>query len=182
MYYLNIFPLEEQYKNNASTDELIIDPKTGHITIKTPSGYSSESRTLEAELNGLLSLKDRFYNEYIQISDELEDAVNKLNICRENIRTINATIADCISKLNRINVAAEALLKTYDKQYRQYNKYLYADMENFRRLTRENIKKVIYIENIIDEIILLHEDMEDIRYINNKRLEYVKENKDIVLK
>lgn len=176
MYFLNIFPLEEQYLNNAKTDELVVDPKTGHITICTDEGteFLSNSKDMEADLNGLLSLKDRFYKEYLSISDELEDAVNKLTVCRENIKEINNTISNCQIKLININQLADSLLTTYDAQYKKYNRYLFNDMETFRRITRENSKKLIAINIILDEVKLLSQDINSIRSINNSTVSNIK--------
>lgn len=175
MYYLNIFPLEEKYINNAVAGELIIDPKTGHITVCSSAGkYVSKTKELEMELNSLLSLKDKLYNEYIAISDDLEDAVRKLEFCRESIQSINASLADSKSKLITIGIEADRLLKEYDEQYKKYNKYLYSDMENFRILIKENVKKIIAVSIIQDELELLYQDVEYLRKTNNKSIERIK--------
>lgn len=178
MYFLNFFPLEEQYSNNAKTDELIIDPRTGHVTICTSTAkeYASSSKGMESDLNGLLSLKDKFYNEYLLISDELEDVVNKLLESKDNINKIIATITECRDKLNEISGYSQKLLEMYDSQYKRYNRYLYNEMEPFRSIVRENTKKVIIIENLLDELFLLGSDVESIRKINKEKLNEVKKS------
>lgn len=178
MYFLNFFPLEEQYSNNAKTDELIIDPRTGHVTICTSTAkeYASSSKSMESELNGLLSLKDKFYNEYLLVSDELEDVVNKLIESKENINKIIETIIDCRDKLNEISGYSKKLLELYDSQYKRYNRFLYNEMEPFRSITKENTKKIIIIENIVDELFLLGSDIDGIRSINNDKLNEIKKS------
>ena len=176
MYYLNVFPLEEKYSNNAALNELIIDPKTGHITVCIEAGskYVSKTKDLEIELNSLLSLKDKLYREYITISDELEDAVRKLENCRDNIGSINAALAENRAKLLTIGIESDRLLKLYDSQYKIYHKYLYADMENFRIIAKENVKKIIAISILQDELELLSVDIELLRKHNNDTLAEIK--------
>lgn len=175
MYFLNFFPLEEQYINSAHQDELIVDPRTGHITVCTKAGtdFESSSKKLEADINGLLSLKDRFYNEYILVSDELEEVVRTMQECKDNINIILNTIATCTDKLNEINGYASTLLAEFDIQYKAYNRYLYTEMQPFRSLVSQNVKRVIILENTLDEMRLLYQDIEDLREINNRFLKEI---------
>lgn len=175
MYFLNFFPLEEQYLNSAKKDELVVDPRTGHITICTTAGtdFASSSKTLEAEINGLLSLKDRYYNEYILVSDELEEIVKRLQECKNSINDILNTIIACTDKLTEINGYANTLLNDYDLKYKAYNRYLYTDMTPFRSIVAQNVKRVIILENTIDEMMLLSQDIEEIREDNKAKLQEV---------
>ena len=172
MYYLNIFPLEEQYMNNAKTDELIIDPQTGHITVCTNAGtsYVSNSKDMEAELNGLVSLKNRFYNEYMSISDKLEDSASKLLEDGANYTAINENIATCRSDLTTVTADANYLLTIYDAKYKKYNGYLYNEMEGFKNIIKENTKKIIVINILLDEIKLLSQDVTHIYNKNSSEL------------
>lgn len=172
MYFLNIFPLEEQYLNNAKTDELIVDPRTGHITIckKEGSEFVSLSKDLEAELNGLLSLKDRFYKEYLEISETLEEIIRKTTESKDNINDIINSINEIRNKLTEINGYANKLLAQFNMQYKAYNKYLYNTLLPIRNLLAENTKKVVIIENTLDELLLLSNDIETMRAINKEYL------------
>ena len=176
MYFLNIFPLEEQYMNNAKTDELIIDPKTGHITVctNTGTGYISNSKDMEAELNGLVSTKNRFYNEYITISDQLEDAASKLLEDRSNLGTILESIDECKANLAKVTEDAMYLLTIYDTKYKKYNNYLYNEMQSFKDIIRENTKKVIVIDILVEEMQILSQDITHIADNNNKVLNDIK--------
>lgn len=172
MYFLNIFPLEEQYLNNAKTDELIVDPRTGHITICTKAGseFVSMSKDLEAELNGLLSLKDRFYKEYIEISDILEEVIRKTTESKNNINDILNSIKEIKNKLTEINGYANTLLAQFNSQYKSYNNYLYNILAPIKNILGENTKKIVIIENTLDELLLLSNDIEDMRQINKDYL------------
>lgn len=172
MYFLNIFPLEKQYLNNAKTDELIVDPRTGHITICTKAGseFVSMSKDLEAELNGLLSLKDRFYKEYIEISDILEEVIRKTTESKNNINDILNSIKEIKNKLTEINGYANTLLAQFNSQYKSYNNYLYNILAPIKNILGENTKKIVIIENTLDELLLLSNDIEAMRQINKDYL------------
>lgn len=180
-YSINIFPTDEKYaryvKASPVDGELLVNPKDGHLTVVVTDGssveFKSATKEKEATLDMLLTLKEELFRDYIKVSDDLEGIVLLLENARTNYITLRTTLNEIYNKILFINSRTEELLKDYNKVYKTYNKFIFEDMDNFKKILSDNTKKLLSIEFIMKELNVLCTDLEAIRATNNSQLDAI---------
>ena len=179
---IRIFPTDEKYisyvKAKPSDGELIINPKSGDLTIvdnvETEEGVStvfkSATKDYEAKLDNFLILKEELFRDYIKVSDDLEETVMRLTNGRNTYIDTRAVLNDLENKILFINSRTQQLLEEYNSSYRTYNKFLFNDIKNFKTILTDNTIKLINIEFILKEINFLCDDLIAIQTINEEQL------------
>lgn len=179
---IRIFPTDEKYisyvKAKPSDGELIINPKSGDLTIVETEGegeggsivFKSATKDYEAKLDNFLILKEELFRDYIKVSDDLEETVMRLTNGRNTYIDTRAVLNDLENKILFINSRTQQLLEEYNSSYRTYNKFLFNDIKNFKTILTDNTIKLINIEFILKEINFLCDDLIAIQTINEEQL------------
>lgn len=175
---IRIFPTEEKYipyvKADPSVGELIINPKSGDLSIVENEGgsivFKSATKDYEAKLDNFLMLKEELFRDYIKVSDDLEETVMRLTNGRNTYIDTRAVLNDLENKILFINSRTQQLLEEYNSSYRTYNKFLFNDIKNFKTILTDNTIKLINIEFILKEINFLCDDLIAIQTINEEQL------------
>lgn len=175
---LNIFPLQEKNMNSAVKGEIILDPKTAHITIKNEvhsvEKFLSQTKELETELNSLIKMKDEMYLQYENVEITLQEILSKFLMDKKYCIEIRDKLNDIETKLRGLQAQLTLMLNKFSEYYKNHYDFLYNDLKKFMKQLSLNTVKVVKIKFTLDELEFLYNDYKTISGRNTKNLNDIK--------
>ena len=160
-------PLLERNMFNAKEGELIIDKNTGHITIKHNGEYISKTKELEARISALLGLKNKLVKKFIELADEIDVLVDGLNNLSTDAKDIVASAESLYSDLTELEIAINNLMAQVDCLCSDIKIYQYEKFRTHLNPIIANLRDIITLRAVIDELKFLATDIVNQKSSNN---------------
>jgi|GEM_PF-4880877 len=170
-YYIIIRPLLEKYMMNAKEGEIILDKKTGHLTIKHNGKFISKTKELEARINALLGWKNELVKQFIDLSNRIDILVNELDKLKDRTNQLNETIQKLMNELAELEIQLNLYLSQVDEFCRQIKIFQYQTTKPYLDAIVANLRNLIRLTFVIRESNFLLSDIRE-QKISNSTADY----------
>jgi uncharacterized coiled-coil DUF342 family protein len=168
-----IKPLLEKNMLNAKEGEIILDKKTGHVTIKHNGKYKSKTKELEARVNALLGFKNQLVKKFIELAERIDILVAGMDKIRDDTRDIKEEALNLYNDLLELSDAIDSLFEQVDNFVLDLKDFQYKEIRPHLDPIVRNLKSLLLIKANVEEFTFLSNDVNNQKVSNKQGLDKV---------
>ncbi|WCS68402.1 hypothetical protein Goe21_02930 [Bacillus phage vB_BsuM-Goe21] len=158
---------------NAKEGEIILDKKTGHVTIKHNGKYKSKTKELEARANALLSYKNKLVKKFIELAEEIERLLNSIDVLKDDTKKVRDRAEELYVSLTELDADVESLMTLIDNFCKELKDFQYKEIRPFLDPIVDNLKDILKLKATIDEMKFLANDITNQKISNKSGLDQI---------